>query len=190
MLQIAERSNGATTQSTAQSTTPPTTTKSPSPSTTDLPSDERGDLLVRGLWNKSTDCIIDVRLTDTDQPTYLTKSPSEVLELHEKEKKNKYAKKCLEQRRTFTPFVISVDGMMGKEAHAVLKHLAHLYVDKWDLTYSKVRGYINAQISLACLRSAHRCLRGSRVPTTHICRSHLHIDRPWEDGAGFSLVQH
>ena len=144
---------------------------------------------MRGLWNKSTDCIIDVRLTDTDQSTYLTKSPSEVLEQHEKEKKTKYAKKCLDQQRTFTPFVVTVDGMLGKEANSLLKHIAHLFVAKWDLTYSKVRGYLNAKISLACLRSAHRCLRGSRVPSTRICRSHLVVDRPWEDGAGMDLFQ-
>ena len=86
-------------------------------------------------------------------------------------------------------FVISVDGMMGKEAKALMKHVAYLYVDKWDLTYSQVRGYLNAKISIACLRAAHRCLRGSRVPSTRICRSHLSVDKPWDDGAGLSLFQ-
>ena len=84
-------------------------------------------------------------------------------------KKRKYAKKCFEQRMNFTPFVISVDGMMGKEAQSFLKHLAYAYVNKWDLIYSKVRGYLNSKISIACLRAAHRCLRGSRIPSTRIC---------------------
>ncbi len=26
--------------------------------------DERGDVLIRGLWARGTDCIIDVRVTD------------------------------------------------------------------------------------------------------------------------------
>ena len=174
-------------------TQPQTTTQStsttPSTTTDNLPSDERGDLLIRGFWSSSTDCIVDVRLTDTDQPTYLPKSPFEVLELHEEEKKRKYAKKCCEQRRNFTPFVISVDGMIGKEAKSFLKQLAYVCVEKWDITYSKVRGYLNAKISIACLRAAHRCLRGSRVPSTRICRSHLQVEKPWEDGAGIDLFQ-
>ena len=133
------------------------------------------------------DCIIDVRLTDTDQPTYLSKTPFENLLKQEEEKKKKYSKKCLEQRRSFTPFVLSVDGMLGKEAQTLLKQLAYKYVSKWDLTYSKVRGYLNSKISISCLRAAHRCIRGSRVPSTTICRSHLVADKPWEDGAGLSL---
>ena len=76
---------------------------------------------------------------------------------------------------------------MGKEAQALLKHLAYIYVAKWDLVYSQVRGYLNSKISIACLRAAHRCLRGSRVPSTRICRSHLQVDSPWEDGAGLNL---
>ena len=164
-----------------------TSTNDSSSTTTKLPSEERGDLLVRGFWQTSTDCIIDVRLTDTDQPTHLPKSPFEVIEIQEQEKKKKYAKKCSEQRRNFTPFVVSVDGMMGKEAQALLKHLAYIYVAKWDLVYSQVRNYLNSKISIACLRAAHRCLRGSRVPSTRICRSHLQVDSPWEDGAGLNL---
>jgi hypothetical protein len=72
---------------------------------------DRGDGLIRGLWEPSTDCIIDVRFTDTDASSYLSKDPAKVLEQHEKEKKKKYLKPCLEQRRHFTPFVVSTDGL-------------------------------------------------------------------------------
>ena len=176
-------------QADTQSTNQSTSTSNPPSTTTTLPSEERGDLLIRGFWRASTDCIVDVRLTDTDQDTYLPHSPFDAIEHQENEKKKKYAKKCLEQRRNFTPFVVSVDGMLGKEAQAFLKHLAYLYVDKWDLTYSKVRGYLNAKISVACLRAAHRCLRGSRVPSTRICRTQLQVETPWDDGAGIELFQ-
>ena len=176
-------------QASTQPTTPSTSTNTPTPPTPETPPEERGDLLIRGFWQKSTDCIVDVRITDTDQPTHLDKTPFVAIELQENEKKKKYAKKCMEQRRHFTPFVLSVDGMLGKEAQSFLKHLAYIYVAKWDLTYSQVRGYLNSKISIACLRAAHRCIRGSRVPSTRICRSHLQVDRPWEDGAGMNLFQ-
>jgi hypothetical protein len=36
-------------------------------------SDVRGDLSIRALWNRGTDCIIDVRVTDTDARSNLSK---------------------------------------------------------------------------------------------------------------------
>jgi hypothetical protein len=56
---------------------------------------------IRGLWTRGTDCIIDVRVTDTDAKSNLSKD-AKVLEAHEKGEKKKYLGPCLEQRRTFT----------------------------------------------------------------------------------------
>ncbi len=53
-------------------------------------------------------------LIHTDAKTYKAKDPMEVLALQEREKKRKYLKPCLTQRRQFTPFVISTDGLFGK----------------------------------------------------------------------------
>ena len=70
---------------------------------------DRGDLLVRGFWEKSTDTIIDVRVTNLDSKSYKNLSPKKALERQEKEKKKKYCKPCENQRRHFTPFVVSTD---------------------------------------------------------------------------------
>jgi hypothetical protein len=51
--------------------------------------DERGDLLIRGFWTAGTDCILDVRVTDTDAKYYCKRTPLKVLESQEKEKKRK-----------------------------------------------------------------------------------------------------
>ncbi len=128
----------------------------------------RGDLLVRGFWGRGTDCIIDVRVTDTDAKSNLNKDPAKVLEAHEKEKKRKYLKSCLEQRRHFTPFVVSTDGLIGKEAQTFLKKLSTLLAEKWEKPYSVVCGYVNAQMSIAIVRATHLCLRGSRIPTSQM----------------------
>ena len=48
--------------------------------------DERGDVLIRGLWARGTDCIIDVRVTDLDETSNISRDPDKVLESHEKEK--------------------------------------------------------------------------------------------------------
>jgi hypothetical protein len=59
---------------------------------------DRGNLSIRGLWNRGTDCIIDVRVTDTDAKSNLSKDPAQVLEAHEKERKRKYLAPCIAQR--------------------------------------------------------------------------------------------
>ena len=58
---------------------------------------DRGDVLIRGLWEKATDCIIDVRVTDTNAPSAINKDPHIVLATQEREKKKKYLKACQEQ---------------------------------------------------------------------------------------------
>jgi hypothetical protein len=145
---------------------------------------DRGDVLIRGFWESGTDCIIDARVTDTDAPGYLSTDPAKVLVKQERDKKGKYLKPCLEQRRHFTPFVVSTDGLIGKEAKTFLKKLSSLLADKWEKPYSVVCGFVNAQVSIAIVRATHLCLRGSRIPTSHMSR-----DRhpQWEDKAGFGL---
>jgi hypothetical protein len=87
-------------------------------------------VLIRGLWERGTDCIIDVRITDVDAKSNLSKHPKKVLIAQEKEKKKKYLEACLEQRRHFTPFVESTDGLLGKEAKTLLKKILALLAEK------------------------------------------------------------
>jgi hypothetical protein len=99
-----------------------------------------GDVLNRGLWAHGTDCIIDVRVTDLDAASNVTRYPDKVLEAHEKEKMKKYLKPCLDQRRHFSPFVVSTDGLLGKEAKTFLKKLSCVLSEKWGKSYSEVCG--------------------------------------------------
>jgi hypothetical protein len=116
----------------------------------------RGDLLIRGFWARA----------NTDAKSNLSKDPAKVLESQEKEKKRKYLASCIAQRRHFTPFVVSTDGLLGKEAKCLLKKLSTALADKWEKPYAVVRGYVNARISIAIVRATHICLRGSRIPTS------------------------
>ena len=56
----------------------------------------RGDSLIHGLWEKQTAYIIDVRVTDTDQTSYLSSSPSKIIANQERETKKKYLDSCLQ----------------------------------------------------------------------------------------------
>jgi hypothetical protein len=91
---------------------------------------DQGDVLIRGLWARGTDCIIDVRITDVDAASNRSKDPHKVLNTHKREKKKKYPEACLEQRRHFTPFVVSTDGLLGREAKTLLKKLSSVLAEK------------------------------------------------------------
>eukprot|EP00957_Ditylum_brightwellii_P078853 5996152-Ditylum_brightwellii.AAC.1 len=72
--------------------------------------------MIRHLWKRQTDCILDIRITDTDAKSCISRPVEAVLAAQEKEKKDKYLQACLEQRCHFLPFVVSADGMLGHEA--------------------------------------------------------------------------
>ena len=123
----------------------------------------RGDVKVHGLWEKGSDCILDIRITDTDAKSYQNISSSKVLERAAKVKKDKYLIACLERRRTFMPLVYSVDGMACKEALAFEKRVASLLASKWNRPYSEMVGFVRGRMSLAIIRSNTMLLRGARA---------------------------
>ena len=115
------------------------TTSNPSPPTPthhDGHFFDRGDLLVQGLWDKHTACVLDIRVTDTDQPSYRGSTPEQVIAAQERSKKSLYMERCHENRRHFSPYVCCVSGLLGKEAKEYNKRLAALLDKKWKYPYS------------------------------------------------------
>ena len=49
------------------------------------------------------DAVFDVRVVDTDAPSYRSRSPDSVLHSAEVEKKKKYTSACVVRRASFTP---------------------------------------------------------------------------------------
>jgi hypothetical protein len=143
----------------------------------------RGDLAVHGFWTKSQTAIFDVRITDTDQPSNRNTDPAKVLLRHEKEKKDKYGALCIARRRTFTPLVFSIDGLLGKEAKAASKRLASILAAKWKRSYSELCCFVRSRLSIALIRSSSRCIRADRNPTQ---RFHPPI---WDSGTGLGLYR-
>jgi hypothetical protein len=97
--------------------------------------------LIRGFWAKGTDCILDVHVTDTDaKKSYCKCTPAKVIKSQDKEKKRQYLDNFLKLRWHFTPFVASVDGLLGREAETFSKCLTSKLALKWQRTYSEVCG--------------------------------------------------
>jgi hypothetical protein len=143
----------------------------------------RGDVAVHGFWRRGTTAIFDVRVTDTDAPSYRGQDPHKVLAKHEKEKKDKYVEHCVARRRTFTPLVFSVDGLRGEEASAATKKLASRLSAKWKRTYSQVCGFVRSRLSITLVRTTSQCLRGARDPTARATHA------TWDTGTGLALYE-
>ena len=103
--------------------------------------DLRGDIIIKGLFERNQDCIINVRVTDTDAPSYRTRNPYNVTKSQETEKKKKYLRLCLEQRRTFVPFVVSVDGLIGREGRSLLKQITLRRAEMEEASFSCCSGF-------------------------------------------------
>jgi hypothetical protein len=142
----------------------------------------RGDIAAHGFWRRGTTAIFNVRITDTDAPTYHGQEPLKVLKRHEKEKRRS-TWPLVSPGADFTPLVFSVDGLQGPEATAASKCLASKLSKKWGRSYSEVVGYVRSRISIALVRSASRCLRADHSP--HACSPMV----PWEPGLGLRLYR-
>jgi hypothetical protein len=153
------------------------------PATAETPPELRGDVAVHGFWKRGMTGVFDVRITDTDAPSNRGLDPIKILARHEKEKKAKYGQLCHERRRHFTPLVFSVDGLQGKEATAAMRRLSAKLATKWGRTYSEVCGFVRSRLSIAIVRSAHTCLRGTREPNIRTPKA------IWECGSGLSCYR-
>ncbi|MEM7495956.1 MAG: hypothetical protein AAF471_07510, partial [Myxococcota bacterium] len=141
----------------------------------------RGDASVWGFWKRGNMAIFDVRITDTNCPSNRKTEASKVLARHEAAKKKLYLEACLARRRSFTPLVFSVDGMMGTETNAAVKQLASLLSAKLSTPYSVTCGFVRSRLSMALARGTSLCLRGTRDPNDR--RPALQLD----NGAGLAL---
>ena len=52
------------------------------------------DFSARGVWQPQATALFDVRVIDTDAPSYINKTPVNVLKIAEREKKQKYGRAC------------------------------------------------------------------------------------------------
>ena len=147
--------------------------------------EQKADLLIRDLWKQGTDSVYNMHVVNTDTLTHRKKDPEKCLHEAERGKKKMYLEACLQQCWHLSPFVASVEGLLGVEATATLKSIASRLATKWKQSYSKTRGYVKSRITINLVHATHRCIQGSRVPAHRIS-----VQRPqWEDVAGLNLFR-
>ena len=90
---------------------------------------------------------------------------------------------CLHQSCHLSPFLLSVDGLLGVEVYATLKHIASRLAKKWKQPYSLMCSYIKIRVATTMVRVTHRCIQGSLVTAHKIGVQRLQLD----DGDGLNL---
>ena len=85
-----------------------------------------------------------------------------------------------DRRGNFTPFILSIDGLLQREALHFVKCLSASLASRWEKPFSDVLTFVRSRLLFASVRSASMCLRGSRVKW----RSGLDFD----DGAPLQFV--
>ena len=144
----------------------------------------RADIMMRGLWERGTDGLIDVQIVNTDSTAHRNRT-SEAVKTAERSKKKKHLAHCQQQRRYFTPSVVSTDGLLGDEANAMVKRLATVLSQQWEKAYSRICGQFRSRIGIAIVRATQRCLRGSRIPRESMSTPHKHLT--WDDAPSLHL---
>ena len=75
--------------------------------------EQKGDLLIRDLWHNMTDSVHNMRVTNTDAKSHSAKTPEKCLQEAERGNNWMYVKAYLQKCRHFSPFVASVDELLG-----------------------------------------------------------------------------
>ena len=93
--------------------------------------------------------LFDIRVVDTDAPSYDNRSPSEVLKTAEREKKLKYGASC--EKTSLLRCVVQLMVWLVVKQMVFLKLIGERLASKWDQSYSVVMGWIRARLSFARL---------------------------------------
>jgi len=138
--------------------------------TAKIEKDARLDVAARGLWTRGQKVFCDVRVFNPLAKCHRTKSLTKVHEIHEKEKKVKYAARVVEvEHGTFTPLVFSCFGGMSRECGTFYKKLAEKLADKRNLSVSEATCFVRTKINFSLIKSLVLCIRGSRTVRDNIC---------------------
>jgi len=149
-------------------------------SSSDFLNADRGDLLIRGFWEGSTDTIIDVRVTNLDRKSYKNFPPKKALKRQEKE--------LLQTLWEPTSPFHTLRDINGRNVRlwspSISQKACKVACRRMGEALFIVRGFINARMSITLVRATNRCIRGSRIPTSNMSNRFR-----WEGGAGLGLLK-
>ena len=122
--------------------------------------ENKSDLLIRDLWQNGTDSVQKMCIVDTGAKSHSAKTPEKCLHEAEQTKNNIYLEACLQKHQHFSPFVASVNRLLGVEAIATMKRVASRLATMWRKPYSRTYVCVNSRVAITLVRATHWCIRG------------------------------
>ena len=124
-------------------------------------------------------------LGDTDWENHKKETMKRLMDWWEKNKKDKHGGNCHDQCQKFSSFVLSVDGIIGREAQVGPANLSRLMEAKKEEPISHVCGWVTGWIEIAVAISYYWIICWNRL------LSSLRDRKPyWDSGLGLGLVQY
>ena len=130
------------------------------------------DLFCRGVYVRQGGASFDICVSDIEAISYQNRSPMSLLHSAEVEKKIKYSDACQERHLSFTPLVVSVDGMLAPEFAIFLRRIGEALSIKWEKPYSKTMNWVKCRLSFVVLRASSVCFRGTRTKWRSLSSDH------------------
>ena len=148
-------------------------------STTNTRDNARLDLSAEGFWTRGERAFFDVRVFDPVAPSYIDQRLQTAHRLHEEQKRRMYEERVINvEHASFTPLIFTIAGGMGKEAQKVYSNIAESIAMSRGQSKSVVVAWMRSKISFSLLRSAVRCVRGTRSKTRNEQAEVQHTDIP------------
>ena len=125
----------------------------------------RADVQAAGFWTRGEDAYFDVKVFHPDAPSYKSKSPTSLFEVHEQRKRLEYEERIVNvDRGSFTHLEFTTTDAVGPVAEKVFATPG----GKTDGgKYSVTMAWLQCQLSFALLCGAILCVRGSRSHQQH-----------------------
>ena len=124
----------------------------------------RLDIAAEGFWGERFKTVyFDVRVFCPLSVTNMSKTLKKCYTDNESLKKRKYEQRLREvEHASFSPLIFSTSGGCGPVATSFIKRLALILSEKHQRPFNSTMNFLRCQYSFSILRSALRCLRGSR----------------------------
>ena len=135
----------------------------PFPTSTNTADKARLDVAAVGVYSPMERTFFDVRVFNPNSPSYRDKTPQQLYEMQEREKKAAYNQRVIQvEKATFTPLIFSTTGGMGPETTKFHKLIAQRISEKRKESYPDVMKHIRTRLRFALLRGTLIAIRGDR----------------------------
>jgi hypothetical protein len=120
----------------------------------------RADLTIRGLREPQEVAFLDVRVVDSDAASYVSHPAMHALTSAEDEKIRKYHDACESQGGSFTPFIMSADGVLApKFLETLATRLTEKQNSLCNASYGETINWLRLRLQFASVRAASLVLR-------------------------------